>query len=35
LGADGHAGAPGHPGGPRAYAVTPDPDDWIVFGDLA
>ena len=33
--ADGDAGAPAEPAGARAYAVTPDPDDWIVFGDLA
>jgi hypothetical protein len=33
--ADGDAGAPAEPAGARAYAVAPDPDDWIVFGDLA
>ena len=33
--AHGDAGAPAGSAGARAYAVAPDPDDWMVFGDLA
>lgn len=33
--AHGDVGAPAGSAGSRAYAVAPDPDDWMVFGDFA